>query len=101
MLLGIIAVFGFFLFVVLVRFLFFDSFQFHRIDGGDFEIQPALGAGEDFALIYFVFVHVQAGFAFRTIKHIGLRSYDCTLLYLVSSGMQVKWGGPDRQGCSH
>ena len=89
--LRIIAVFGHFLIIVLVLLFLFDGFKLYGIDGDDFEIQPALRAGEDLALIYLILFHVQAGFALRTIKHIGLRSYDCTLLYLVSSGMQVKW----------
>ena len=72
--LGIVPVFDFFLNIVLVLFFFFDSFEFYGIDSDDFKIQPALRAGKDLALIDFIFLHVQAGFALRTIKHFGLRS---------------------------
>lgn len=66
--LGVVAVFGFFLFIFLV-FFFFDWFQFDGIEGSHFEVGSALRAGEDFAFIYLVFFHIQTCIALRTIKH--------------------------------
>jgi hypothetical protein len=66
--LGVVTVFGF-LFFVLLDVAFFDGFEFERTGGDDFKIGAAFGAGDDFALVDFVFLKIQIGIAFRAKHH--------------------------------
>src|SRR5215471_1371317 len=83
---GEVSVFGiFFLFLVLffLVLVFVHRLQFDRIGHDHLEVCAALRAGDDLALIDFIFIDVEISLAFRTIHHDFLRFQD-TLIYLVS-----------------
>lgn len=66
--LGVVTVVSFlFLFFFLV--FFFYRFQLNRVDGDDFEVAAALGAGNDLAFIDIIFLDVEISFAFWTKNH--------------------------------
>src|SRR5262245_51888522 len=56
--LRVVAVFSFLFFIISVFFLFLNRLQLKRIDSRDFKVRPTLRAGEDFALINFIFFHI-------------------------------------------
>jgi len=60
--------FGFFLFFYIA---FSDRLQFERTGGDHLEVGAALGAGDDFALVYLIFLDVEIGVALGTQKHTG------------------------------
>ena len=71
---GIVTVFGFlFFFVVLVA--FFYCFSLERTCRDHFEVCTALRARDDFALIDLVLFNVQIVLAFRTEHHKASRAY--------------------------
>src|SRR5208337_968102 len=93
--------FLFFLLLVLFVFLVFHPGQFQRLNPHNFEIGAALRAGDNFALVNFLFFNIQIAFAFRTHNHDDClrflsgatsrnRSAPPLHLYLESPGTSVK-----------